>query len=192
MALSRKMLEEMGLEDTQISAIINAHRETVDGLKNEITTYTKQIEGLEEDKKSLSSESSDWKKKFEDEHSDFEDYKQKQADKDVTATKEKAYAKLLKEAGISEKRIASILKVTDMKTLELKDGKFTNADELTESIKDEWADFIVKEEVKGADTPKPIGNTGGNVKTKEEINAIKDTAERQKAMAENASLYGIE
>ena len=192
MALSRKMLEEMGLEDTQISAIINAHRETVDGLKNEITTYTNQIEGLENDKKNLTTESSEWKQKYEDEHSDFEDFKSKQADKDLTTTKEKAYTKLLKEAGISEKRIASILRVTDMKSLELKDGKFTNEDELTESIKDEWADFIVTTEVKGADTPKPKDNTGGTKKTKEEIDAIKDTAERQKAMAENLSLYGIE
>jgi len=193
MALSRKMLEEMGLEDTQISKVINAHRETVDGLKDEITNYEKQVSDLEKNVKDLEDKVSEATEKFDKEHSDFEEFKKSQADKDVTANKEKAYSELLADVGVSEKRIASILKVTDIKALEIdKDGKLKDADVLKKSIKEEWADFIVSTEKKGAETPTPKGNTGGSKKSKEEIDAIKDTAERQKAMAENLELYGIQ
>lgn len=193
MALSRKMLEDMGIEDANVSKIINAHRETVDGLKEEIAGNEKEIDTLKSANKELEGKVSEVQDKFDKEHSDFEEYKKAQADKDVIASKEKAYKELLKEAGVSEKRFASILKITDLEKLELdKDGKFKDSDKLTDSIKNEWADFIVETETKGATTPKPKNTEGGHTKTKEEIDAIKDAAERQKAMAENLELYGIE
>ena len=63
--------------------------------------------------------------------------------------KETAYRALLKEAGVSEKRIDTVLKVSDIDGIELADGKIKNADELTESVKKEWADFIEKPENNG-------------------------------------------
>lgn len=193
MALSRKLLEEMGLEDAQISKVVTAHRETVDGLKEEIKTYEKQVADLEASKRELEGKITKAESKFEKEHSDFEDYKKSQAEKDTTASKEKAYKELLKKANVSDKRIDAVLKVTDIKSLEVdENGKFKNEDELLDSIKDEWADFIVSTEKRGAETSKPNGNDGGSKKTKEEIDAIKDTEARQKAMLENAELYGIE
>lgn len=193
MALSRKMLEDMGLEDTQISKIIDSHRETVDGLKKEIKNHEATISELEKTNKDLEGKVTDATEKFDKEHSDFEEYKKSQADKDVTSKKEKAYRQLLKEAGVSDKRYDTIIKVTNLKDYELADdGTFKDADKLTKSIKDEWADFIVTTETKGAKTPKPNGNAGGNAKTVEEIDAIKDPIARQQAMAENLDLYGIE
>ncbi len=193
MALSRKMLEDMGLEDTQISKIINAHSETVDGLKSEIKTHEAKISELENSNKDLEDKVTKANEKFDKEHSDFEEFKKSQADKDVTAKKQKAYKELLKEAGISEKAHDSICKVTDLKDYELDDeGKFKDADKLKKSIGDEWAGFKVKTETKGAETPNPSGNASGSKKTIEEIDAIKDPVERQQAMAENLELYGIE
>ena len=39
MALTRKLLKGMGLTDEQVDTIIEAHTDTVDGLKDQISTY---------------------------------------------------------------------------------------------------------------------------------------------------------
>ena len=60
---------------------------------------------------------------------------------------------------------------------------------LTERIKDEWGDTIGTQVEKGYNTPTPPANNGKTTMTKEDIAKITDTAERQKAMLENISLY---
>lgn len=72
----------------------------------------------------------------------FDDYKQEQARKEARAAKETAFRDLLKSAGVSEKRIDSVVKVSDIDGLEIDDGKLKGADALMESVKTEWADFI--------------------------------------------------
>ena len=113
--------------------------------------------------------------------------------KETKASREKAYTELLKSAGItSEKRIAKILKVDDIDSLEMgEDGNFKDADKLTERIKNEWAEFITTTETKGAETSTPPKNNGGSAMTKDDIMAIKDAGERQKAIIENHELFGI-
>lgn len=37
MALTRKLLKSMGLSDEQVETVIEAHTDTVDGLKNELS-----------------------------------------------------------------------------------------------------------------------------------------------------------
>ena len=99
----------------------------------------------------------------------------------------------MKAAGISEKRIDAVLKVSNIDSIELdKDGKIKDADKHTENIKTEWADFIPTTTVVGARTANPPANNGkGTGKTKEEIMAIKDPAVRQKEISENLELFGI-
>ena len=46
MSLTRKMLKAMGIEDEKIDQIIEAHTETVDGLKEQITQYKASAEKL--------------------------------------------------------------------------------------------------------------------------------------------------
>ena len=103
--------------------------------------------------------------------------------------KASAYKKLLKDAGVSEKRINSIIKVTDLSKVNLDDeGKVKDADKLTDNIKEEWSDFIETKSTHGATTANPATNVGGGKMSKEQIMAIKDTAERQKAMLDNKEL----
>ena len=197
MALTRKMLKAMSVEDEKIDQIIEAHTETVEALKKERDGYKEDADKLttveaELDKlKKEHGDPDDWKEKYEKEHKDFEDYKANVTEKETKAAKKEAYTALLKEAGVSDKRIGAVLKVSDIDALKLdKEGKLVDADKLTEAIKTEWADFIVTTHEKGANTAKPPagGKTG---MTKEEILAIKDTHERQQAMAENHELFGL-
>lgn len=74
---------------------------------------------------------------------EYDDYRAGQEAKESRAAKESKYRELLKAAGIPEKRIAAVLRVSDLDSVELDDkGEIKGADKLTEDIKTEWADFI--------------------------------------------------
>lgn len=198
MALTRKYLKEIGIEPEKIDLIIEAHTDTVDALKDDRDKYKEsadKVKGLEKElaeAKANAQTDSEWKEKYEKVNSDFETYKKEQAEKETQASIRSAYKKLLKDAGVSEKRIDSVLKVTDLSEIKLdKDGNLENSDKLTESIKKDWSDFITSTDTKGAQTiTQPNNNTKAGM-TKEEILAIKDSATRQKAIAENHTLFGI-
>ena len=177
MALTRKLLKGMGLTDEQVDTIIEAHTDTVDGLKADIGRYKTDAEKLPGVQKELddlkAGNGEDYKAKYEKEHSDFDQYKKDVAAKESHTAKENAYRELLKAAGISDARIGAVLKVSDVDSVELVDGKIKDADKLTESIKTEWKDFVVTTRTKGANTANPPANTGAKM-TREQITAIKD------------------
>lgn len=94
---------------------------------------------------------------------EYDDYKADVDARELMRKKKDAYAELLKKAGVSEKRIGTIIRVSKFDTIELdKDGNIKNADALEKEAKEEWKDFIVTEGVKGADTnTPPEGSSGG-------------------------------
>lgn len=198
MALTRKMLKAMGIEDEQIDQIVEAHSETVSALKDQIEQYKGDAEKLPalqtelaEAKAAAEKSGKDpFKVKYEALKDEFDSYKAEQIAKETRAAKETAYRALLKEIGVSDKRLDSVLKVSDVDGVELDDkGEIKNAKELTESIKAEWSDFIVKTDKTGADTPTPPENGGAGM-TKDEIFKIKDPVARQDAIAKNLTLFG--
>lgn len=200
MALTRKWLSAMGIEDDKVDEIINAHIETVNALKEQRDSYKEEAEKLpavqkelDEAKAVIEKNGNDaYKVKYEAMKEDFEKYKEEQKQKEVHAKKADAYKAILKEVGISEKRIDSVLKVSDIDSIEFDDeGNVKEADELKKSIGKEWEDFIVKTETKGIDTVTPPAGSGKTYKTKDEIMAIKDTKERQTAIAENHEMFGF-
>lgn len=203
MALTRKMLKAMELDDDKISQIIDAHQSTIDEIAKERDSYKADAEKYKADAERLDSvekelvktqakleNAEETSKKLKTLQDEFNSYK---ADVDAKATqaqKEKAYRSLLTEAGISEKRFESIIKVSDLSKVELdKDGNVKDSKDIVKNLKTEWADFIVTEGVRGANTSNPPSNTGGSKMSKEDIMKIKDTAERQQAMLENKDLF---
>ena len=203
MALTRKMLRAMGIEDEKVEQIIEAHTESTDALKADRDKYKEQLDALGDVQKELDKAvknaeklqkdldaATPYKEKYETEHKDFEDFKKGvEADK-TKAKKSEAYKALLKKAGVSDKRFDAIVKVTSMDDIELDDnGEVKNADKLVESIKTDWSEFIVTKTTQGAPTETPPANTGGKM-SKEDIMKIKDRNERQKAIDENHELFG--
>lgn len=188
MALSRALLKGMNLTDEQVQAIIDAHRETVDGLKDEVAKYKEDAEKLpavQKELDDLKKNGGDWQKKYEDEHNAFDAYKKAVEEKETTANLKAAYKKLLTDQQVGEKHIDSILRVTDFSTMKLKkDGTLEDADKLTEKIKSEWSGFITTAGTKGKTVDTPPESTGAKVLSKQDIMKIKDTAERQKAWAD--------
>ena len=164
MALTRKFLSALGIEADKVDEIINAHTETVDALKEQRDSYKADAEKLttvqaelNKLKEEAAKDSGDpYEVKYNALKEDFEKFKQDAANKETARQVREAYKELLKDAGIAEKRIDAVLKVTNLKDVKLDaEGKLEKADDLTKSIKEEWADFISTEGRKAADVPNP-------------------------------------
>ena len=200
MAFTRKMLKAMGIEDEKIDQIIDAHSETVDALKADRDAYKEdaaKLAAVQKELDALKAKGDDgYKAKYEAEKAAHDALKADIAAKETKKAKTDAYRELLKGANIDEKRIATILRAEapTIDKIELDaDGKIKNAEQYTESIKSDWADFIVTQSAKGTNTATPPANGGAaTTKTKEDILKIKDAGERQKAIAENPTLFGID
>ena len=162
MALTRKLLKGMGLTEEQVDTIIEAHTETVDGLKGDISKYKGDAEKLPTVQKELddlkAAGDGGYKQKYEDEKKAFEDFKAAQTAKETYQAKVNAYTAFLKSVGVSEKRIPSIIKVTDLNSVDLEGDKVKDAETLAESVKTEWADFIETSNTNGANTQNPPAN----------------------------------
>lgn len=168
MALSRKFLSAMGIDPEKIDEIITAHSETVEALKGEAEKYKAEAEklpGIQKELDDLKKASYDgktsYKEKYEKEHKDFEDFKTGQQEKETKAKKTAAYKNLLKEAGVSDKHIDAVLRVSDIDSVELDDdGKVKDAKDALKTIQDTWSDFIVSTGKEGVKTPTPPHNDG--------------------------------
>lgn len=200
MALTRKLLATMSIEEDKVDQIIEAHSDTVNALKEQIATYKTDAEKLPAVQKELdelraAAEKSDkdaYKVKYEALKEDFDKYKEEVQEKETHAKKENAYRELLKEVGVSEKRINAVMRVSDVDDIKLDDdGNVKDADKLKDGIRTEWEDFIVTTQSTGAQTATPPTGNGRVYKSKDEIMSIKDTTERQKAIAENHELFGF-
>ena len=200
MGFSRKMLKAMNIEEEKIEQIIDAHSETVDALKADRDAYKEnaaKLAAVQKELDELKAKGDDgYKAKYEAEKAAHDALKADIAAKETKKAKTDAYRELLKGANIDEKRIATILRAEapTIDKIELDaDGKIKNAEQYTESIKSDWADFIVTQSAKGTNTATPPANGGAaSTKTKEDILKIKDAGERQKAIAENPTLFGID
>lgn len=196
MSLTRKALVAMGIEAEKIDQIIEMHSETVNALKNERDEAKAGADKYEETAKKLADtekELSDmkvkadkpdaYKEKYEQLKTEYENYKSDIVSKETKAKKSKAYRDILKEIGVSDKRMDAVMRIADYDSIEFEeDGKVKGVDELKAKAKDEWSDYIVTEGIGGAATPTPPANTGGT------SNQTSDAAKR--ALAYRNERYG--
>ena len=167
MALTRKFLEALGIEQAKIDEIISAHTEVTDSLKADRDSYKEKAEKYDQTKTELDKAKSEldkvskdeYKTKYESLEAEFNKYKTDIAEKEVKGRKEEAYKKMLKEIGVNEKSIDAILKVKDLSSLKLDDkGEIVDVDTLKESEKKDWEGFIIKSEMEGQDPSTPPDN----------------------------------
>lgn len=186
MALTRKMLKAMGIEDEKIDQIIEEHTESTDALKQQRDEYKAKAEAkatASTEPKPKDPEPGDgYKAKYDAEKKAFEDYKASIAAEKAEAHKRAKYRELIVKAGVDSKRVDSVLKVSDLSEIKVKDGAIEGADDLVKSIKEDWADFIPTTQKVGANAPNPPKNDGG-VKKLEDITKMQDPVARQEALA---------
>lgn len=186
MSLTRKLLKGMSLTDEQVETIISEHTETVNGIKKDIDELTEENEKLKEDvgkkekdikkvQKELDTlkeatndgEDNLYEKKYNEVKEEFDKFKANIEEEKKQQKKDETYRKLLKESGISEKRVESVLKLAKvdgkLDSLEYDDkGEIKNADKLKEDIKTEYSEYVQKDVKLGTGTSTPPQGTGGS------------------------------
>jgi hypothetical protein len=201
LAITRKLLKGMGLTEEQQDTIIEAHTDTVNGLKADVDRYkadAEKLPGVQKELDDLKGKGDDgYKEKYESEHKAFEDYKKTVDAEKTTAAKEKAVEAVLKKIGVSEKRLQSVAKLAKadglLDALELNDdGAVKEADKLEKNLKDSYSEYITTTSTKGAYTPTPPANSGGANLTMADIykkdekgRYVMDYEARLKAIEEN-------
>ena len=196
MALTRNFLKSMGLTEEQVATIIEAHTDTVDGLKDLIATYkadAEKLPGVQKELDDLKKEGGDggFKAKYEKEKKDFQDYKAGIEAKESAAAKEKAARAYFQGKGIPAESMALVIRgaKAEIDGLELDGEKIKDSKALDDLLSGDYKGLIGKTTTKGTDTQTPPDTTDG-VKSRAEIYKKDDkgryllsTAERQAAIA---------
>lgn len=192
MAMTRKFLKAMGIEEEKIEQIIEAHTETVNALKEERDNYKKDATTLKDVQKELdelkAKGDDGWKEKHDKVKKEYEEYKSDVEGKQARETKEKATRAYFESAGITGKNLDIAMRGSraEIDGLEMDGEKIKDTASLKALVDGDFASLVTTTTTKGASTATPpAGGQGGSTpKTKAEILKIKDTAERQKAWAE--------
>jgi len=166
MALTRKFLSALGIDEDKQQAIIDAHTETVEGLKNQAAQYKADAEKLTEVQAELKKaqdavkNSGDAQKIQE----AFDKYKADVQAKETKAAKEAAMRKLAKDAGLDEKGIERAVKY-GLASIELDEaGEIKDANDHIKALREEWPENIRAKVENNDPTPTPPAghNDNGN------------------------------
>lgn len=185
MALTRKMLEALGVEEKAVEQIIDAHVEVVNGLKDKLKEAEEVAKKNADAQKELEKfQKDDYKAKFEKEHAEYENFKKSITEKEAKTAKEKAVRAYFEEKGITGANLEIAMRgvTEEINGIELDGDKIKDTKTLDELVSGTYAGLVAKTSKQGAKTPTPQGGSGaGSVLSKSDIMKIKDTTERQKA-----------
>lgn len=195
MALTRKFLKAMGIEDEKIDQIIEAHTETVDGLKESLEqaqTDAKALPGVQKEldtvKADLDAAKKDgWKDKHDTLKKEFEDYKAGITAKEAKAAKETAVRAYYEGKGITGKALDIAIRGSgaEIESVELgEDGKIKDYKALEALVAGTFSGLVGQTHDQGADTHTPPTNGSGDDKNKPNTRAA------QMYAAYHANLYG--
>lgn len=198
MALTRRLLKGMGLTDEQMDTIIEAHTDTVDGLKADLAKYKTDAEQLPKVQRELdtlkAAGDGGYQEKYEKVKKDFDDYKAEVSTKETKAAKEKAVRAYYESKGITGKSLDIAIRGSgaEIDALELDGDKIKDTSALDELVKGTFSGLVSTTETRGAQTSNPPANNNGGAMTKADIYKKDDhgryvlsAAERQKALMEN-------
>ena len=175
MALTRKLLKGMGLTDEQVDTIIEAHTDTVDGLKADIGRYkadAEKLPGIQKELDDLKKEDADggYKAKYEKEKKDFQDFKDGVAAKESAAAKEKAARAYFQSNGIPAESMGLVIRgaKAEIDGLKLDGESIKDTAALDGLLSGDYKGLIGKTTTTGTQTQTPPDTSGG-VKSRAEI-----------------------
>ena len=168
MALTRNFLKSMGLTDEQISAIIENHMDTVEGLKAErdslkdnagkLTEAQAEVARLTSELEAAQKTGGDAAKV----QADFDAYKQQVAAERMEAATDAELTELAKAAGIQRDSFRKLAVKTFDRALikRSEDNTITNRDDLVAAMKQEYPDFIATATTTGTSPASPPTGSG--------------------------------
>ena len=191
MALERKTLRAILEDETtdtsgKLKKILDVLHEETDTLQNQLDEKNAALAKAEKERDAANSGKEAAEKSL-------TDYKAQQTKKDTHAAKEAKFRELLKSAGVLDKYADRVVRLSgeDIDNLELDEkGNVKEAKKHTDSLKNDWSDFVGTTTTTGAKVDTPPTNTGSKM-TKDQIINIKDATERQAAIAANPEAFGL-
>jgi hypothetical protein len=205
MALSkakvREILSTAGVDSEHMSAavdaIIDGNVASIEALREDVAKYKADAEKLADVQKELdalkANNGDDYKTKYEKEHKAFEDFKNDVTAKQTRAAKEAAARAYFEGKNITGANLDIAMRGArdEIDGLEMDGDKIKDTAALDALVSGTYAGLVVTTTKQGVNTATPPANGGKSIMTKDQIIAIKDTAERQKAIADNHELFGF-
>lgn len=164
MALTRKLLKGMGLTDEQVDTIIEAHTDTVEGLKADINKYKTDAEKLPNVQKELddlkAAGDGGYKEKYEKEHTAFEAFKTDITEKETKAAKEKAVRAYFESKNITGTNLDLAMRGCgeEMAALEMDGGKLKDTKSLDALVEGAYKGLVSTTQMRGANPADPPTN----------------------------------
>lgn len=196
MALTRKLLKGMGLTDEQVDTIIEAHTDTVDGLKEQVKTYKADAEKLPNVQKELddlkAAGDGGFKEKFEKEHSDFENFKKTIQEKETKAAKESAAKAFFESKGITGNSLEIAMRGSsaEIAALDLDGEKIKDSSALDALVNGTFKALVSTTTTKGANIPNPPVTTPNKAYSADDIRKMSPSEINKNWDSIKASLNG--
>lgn len=194
--MKREELQELGLESSQINAVMGMHGSVVNDLNDQVRTLEKESEQLKEQNQSYADEVESLKENSSDDElkaklDDLEKQQkslQQEHQRELNDLNRKHKIQLaVKSLGVKDEEY-----VTDkLSDLELKDGELVNFEERANELKEKHPLLFEDDEPKQAKKWSQGGTSTINQSPMSisEIMQVKDPNERQKLIAENRDKF---
>ena len=168
MALTRKLLKTLGLDEGMIEAVIAAHAETIDALKKE----RDELRAQAGDAMRIQGEFDEFRKQAEAER--------------LYAGKAAAMRRALREAGVRREGFEELLmRGIDLDSVVLDGEAVADAEAVIGPLRERFGECFATEEVRGTTVFCPPGGAGNSAGySREEIVAMKDPEVRRAAIAQ--------
>lgn len=194
MALTRRALKAMGIDEEKVEEIIAMHTETVEGLKADIAKYKEDAEKLPTVQKELdalkAAGDGGLQERFDALKREYDEFKGEVTAKETKTAKESAVRAYYESKGITGKALDIAMRgsAQEIDAIEMDGDKIKDSSALDNLVSGVFSGLVSHVEVQGANTSNPPANNGV-AKTKGQIMGIKDTAERQREIARNLDLF---
>ena len=194
MALTRKLLKGMGLTDEQVDTIIEAHTDTVDGLKADVSKYktdAEKLSGVQKELDDLKAKGDDgWKEKHDKLKDEFDKYKGDIEAKETKARVNNAVRSYLESKSITGDNLDLAMMACEsiIASAELDGEKLKDTTALDTLVGSKFKRLVTHTETKGANTANPPANNGNSGVTKADFQKM-SYRDRLQIYNENPDLY---
>ena len=196
MSLTRKLLKGMGLTDEQVDTIIEAHTDTVDGLKEQVKTYKADAEKLPGVQKELddlkAAGDGGWEEKAKDFEKKYNDLVAENKNKETKAAKESAAKAFFESKGITGNSLEIAMRGSsaEIAALDLDGEKIKDSSALDALVNGTFKALVSTTTTKGANIPNPPVTTPNKAYSADDIRKMSPAEINKNWDSIKASLNG--
>lgn len=196
MSLTRKLLKGMGLTDEQVDTIIEAHTDTVDGLKEQVKTYKADAEKLPNVQKELddlkAAGDGGWEEKAKDFEKKYNDLVAENKNKETKAAKESAAKAFFESKGITGNSLEIAMRGSsaEIAALDLDGEKIKDSSALDALVNGTFKALVSTTTTKGANIPNPPVTTANKTYSADDIRKMSPAEINKNWDSIKASLNG--